>query len=368
MFKGWQELFTYSKSQRRGIYMLLFIIFLLQGYLWYLKWQQPDTPLPVKVTLPKQQKLKNTASPNSNNTNGQSPELSEASKLFHFDPNTVSVEQLRQLGLSQAQAHTFVKYRSSGVQFREPRDMLEVYSVSKSWYKRVESYVTIDSARQAYQDKEPNGKGAEPLLQLKPFNLNEVTLQELEKMGLKKWQASKIMGFREKFRPFLNKRELLEVYGLDSALAVKLLPYATVDSARAISSLQVELSTADSATLAAVPGIGGYTAARIIEYRKRLGGYYSVNQIYEIHGADSTRIARFMPYLLLDSLNINTLNINKAEFKELLQHPYLSYEIVKSIDNYRTHVGDFTSVQQLRNIPLVNDVLFSKIANYLKTQ
>lgn len=369
MFKGWREFFTYSKSQRRGIYILLFLILVLQIFLWYQKLWRPDEPLQVKVTLPRHpEKTQSISSGTTDAFQQKNHRKKNATSLFHFNPNSVTAQQLQQLGLSAAQAHTFVKYRNSGAVFRSPEDMLKVYSVSDSWYQRVKSYIEMDSVKPAYQARNKTTEKEQEELQLKPFDLNEVTAQNLQDMGLQKWQASKIMGFREKFRPFFNKNELYEVYGLDSALAAKLQPFATVDSARVMQKLQVELNNADSTALAGIPGIGSYTAARILKYRKRLGGFTSLKQIYEMYGADSARIARYKPYLLLDSSKVKTLNINKATFKEMLRHPYLNYEIVKSIENYRTHVGEFTEVDQLRNIPLVDDVLFTKIAKYLTVE
>lgn len=372
MFKGWREFFTYSKSQRRGIYILLFLIFVLQIFLWYQKLWRPDEPLQVKVTLPrhpeKKQSISSGTTDSAHSSQYNDQPKKDATSLFPFNPNSVSAEQLQQLGLSAAQAHTFVKYRNSGAVFRSPEDMLKVYSVSDSWYQRVKNYIEMDSVKPAYQAKNKSTKNEQGVLHLKPFDLNEVTAQKLQEMGLQKWQAAKIMGFREKFRPFFNKSELYDVYGLDSALAAKLQPFATADSARVMQKLQVELNNADSITLAGVPGIGSYTAARILKYKNRLGGFTSLQQLYEMYGADSSRIARYKPYLLLDSSNVKTLNINRAPFKEMLGHPYLTYEIVKSIENYRTHVGEFTEVEQLRNIPLVDDVLFTKIAKYLTVE
>lgn len=59
------------------------------------------------------------------------------------------------------------------------------------------------------------------------------------------------------------------------------------------------------------------------------------------------------------------MDINNPSFQELVHHPYLSYEQVKSIVNFRENVRPFESVEELKQLELIDDALFSKIANYL---
>ena len=43
----------------------------------------------------------------------------------------------------------------------------------------------------------------------------------------------------------------------------------------------VSLNTADTTALKRIPGIGSYYASRIADYRKKLGGFASAEQILE---------------------------------------------------------------------------------------
>lgn len=94
----------------------------------------------------------------------------------------------------------------------------------------------------------------------------------------------------------------------------------------------VELNTADSVTLVKINGIGPYYASRIIRYRQRLGGFYSVRQLKELG----------MTYFNVDSsahlFHVNPDLIRKHDldtmsFKAVLRHPYLEYEDVQMIFN-----------------------------------
>ena len=110
------------------------------------------------------------------------------------------------------------------------------------------------------------------------------------------------------------------------------------------------LNRADSTELIALPQIGEVMASRIHRYRDRLGGYVSMDQLFEVKGMDSARYATIEPYLTLDSKEIRHLNVNQDEFKTLLRHPYLEYEQVKAIVNYRERKGQLRDWKQVREL------------------
>lgn len=92
--------------------------------------------------------------------------------------------------------------------------------------------------------------------------------------------------------------------------------------------ISVELNSTDSASLVKIHGIGPYYASKILRYRQRLGGYYSVKQLKELH----------MTYFNVDSagetFTVNPTLIQKSDldsmsFKAILRHPYLEYEEVQ---------------------------------------
>lgn len=100
----------------------------------------------------------------------------------------------------------------------------------------------------------------------------------------------------------------------------------------------IELNAADSVTLVQVKGIGGYTAAKILRYRKQLGGYTDYSQLRELNmryfETDSFRhILKVTPSL------VSKRNLDTMEFKEVLRHPYLEYEDVKEIFNAKRRYG-----------------------------
>jgi DNA uptake protein ComE-like DNA-binding protein len=130
----------------------------------------------------------------------------------------------------------------------------------------------------------------------------------------------------------------------------------------------IELNTADTNDLVRLRGIGPFYAKRIIKYRKLLRGYYCKEQLLEVYGMDSSRFELFKNNISINADKIDKININKVEFKQLLQHPYFDYELVKSIFRYKDQQGKFKSIEELKKVNQVNDSLFQRISWYLEVE
>ncbi len=127
-------------------------------------------------------------------------------------------------------------------------------------------------------------------------------------------------------------------------------------SVRAVSSTVVrksprvfslDLNTANSTQLQAVYGIGEVFAQRIIEYRNRLGGYYSVGQLREVRGINSEVYQRIHQNFYIKSSGYNKISINFALPSGLSGHPYFSKSMVRRIEKAKLKGGVFTSLQEL---------------------
>jgi DNA uptake protein ComE-like DNA-binding protein len=127
----------------------------------------------------------------------------------------------------------------------------------------------------------------------------------------------------------------------------------------------VELNSADTLDLQQLKGIGPSFAKRIVKYRDMLGGYYSKSQLLEVYGMDSARYEGFKNFVFVNPDSVKKIDINSATIKQLIKHPYIEFYTAKSIVNYRTKLGKYSEVTQLKDSSLVYDELYRKIAPYL---
>lgn len=363
MWKGLKELFNYNKKQRNGLLILIAVALGIQLFLYF-----SDIfvrPLPEEDTARFASVVKNWERAKDSVRNY---EVESGIAFFPFDPNTAKQEELEALGLRPFLAERIIKYRSKGGQFYKKEDLLNIYGMDSAWYNQAAPYVNIEG-----EDREESFiKKEEKKLNLKSFKINSVSQTELESYNIKEWQAKRIITFREKVHPFKTKEELFKVYGFDSAFVKELLPFVVIDEVEDENTpaeiVIVELNAADSLQLLSVKGIGPAFSKRILELREKLGGFYAKEQLLEVYGMDAERLTQVEGWITIDKNQIQKLNVNTATFKELLRHPYMEYEMVKSIVNFREQVRPFKNVDELKNLEFFNEKKVERLKPYLKIE
>lgn len=210
------------------------------------------------------------------------------------------------------------------------------------------------------------------------FNPNEASAHDLERLGFSSRLAQRIVRYRESGGKFRKKSDLLRIYGLDTAVYKRLYPFidlperfASTRSVRkttrsAHATLRFDLNTADTSELIAVRGIGSTLASRIVRYRKRLGGYVSMAQLHEVFRLDSAAIdALRAAAFIADEFTPSRMNVNTTDEYSLSRHPYIGRTLARLMVTYRFQHGPFRSLEDLRQIHLVDDSVYRRISIYL---
>lgn len=134
------------------------------------------------------------------------------------------------------------------------------------------------------------------------------------------------------------------------------------------SSSRIDINSADTNALLALPKMTSYCAYMITRYRKKLGGYYTIRQLQEVWGMDSEMYKALQNNVWTDTSLVQKININRADIKQLALHPYIRYYLAKAIVNYRDEHGLFASTQALHKMAAIDDSTYIKIIPYLTTK
>ena len=110
--------------------------------------------------------------------------------------------------------------------------------------------------------------------------------------------ARRILKYRSLLGGFVNKEQLREVYGIDSARYNDIAPHLTVNP-NLIS--RMDINSADIDQLKHHPYLDYYQAKAIIRLREEKGPYQSVRDILNIPLIDSETFTRIEPYLTCNS-------------------------------------------------------------------
>ena len=204
-----------------------------------------------------------------------------------------------------------------------------------------------------------------------PFNPNTMTEEDGKKLGLTDRQIRNILNYRDKGGKFYSKNDLGKLYTISEEDYAQLEPFIVLPevsrntSGKSSQKKQeeqtegepkpvkkaipiVDLNTVDSTTLVELPQIGSYTASRIIAFREKLGGFVDKEQLHDVKGMDEARFTTIEPYIIIGEAEIRKIDVNRADFKTLVNHPYLNYEQVKRIFNQREKRGMIKNWEQLQ--------------------
>lgn len=127
----------------------------------------------------------------------------------------------------------------------------------------------------------------------------------------------------------------------------------------------IEINTCDSADLERLPGIGPVLSARIIKYRNLLGGYVRTGQLKEVYGLTPETFELISGKVFADSSYVKKININVADYKQLIRIPYLERYDVAAILKYRELKGRIAGIGDLVENKLITVEQGEKIKGYL---
>ncbi len=217
------------------------------------------------------------------------------------------------------------------------------------------------------------------------FDPNTASAVEWKRLGVRDKTIETIQKYLSKGGHFYKPEDISKIWGLHPADVKRLLPYVTiaqksndyvkrdypnypqVKQASYVSKAvqPVDVNAADTTMLIALPGIGSKLAQRIINFRNKLGGFYSAEQVGETFGLPDSTFQKIKSRLVLSNPSIKKININNASIEELKTHPYIRYAIANAIIQYRNQHGNFASVADVKKIMLVTDDVYKKMEPYV---
>ncbi len=251
-----------------------------------------------------------------------------------------------------------------------------------------------DSIRKAtWKKKYPRDTIA---IRMQVFDPNTADSSTLVHLGLKKWQASNMLKYRAKGGRYRKAEDMKKLYGMTDSMYQALLPYIQIDTLAIqqyrdsiyrsrIDTVQTDslpryvspkrdtilnLRTADTTELKLIRGIGSYRAQQIVRYRKQLGGFTSVEQLYEIKAlkpllSDTLSADSLLAHFWLDSIIVDPLPVNSASLERLQRHPYLSFEQAKAIYELRRRKVRLSSIKALEQLDCFTPEELLRVAPYL---
>ena len=314
-----QEYFTFTRSERNGLIILLSLLLLLLA-------ARASIPYLFKEQVANFDRFEDElALFESSLQFREEAEIPEpdvsSSRAFYFDPNQAGENDLAALGLDRFVISNIVKYREMGGRFSSAQDLKKIYGMKDEAYLILEPFILIEPGPvdPEKQDKQ-KGYGS----------------SESEHMNQPDWNE---------YDSTWNKQ----------------VEWGRSSSTR----LSISLNQADSSQLIGLPGIGPVLSGRILRYRELLGGYYNKEQLLEVYQLTPERFERISDLVCIDTQNITMINVNHIMSESIPYHPYINEYQFRAIIKFRDLYGSFERIEDITENRLLPDEVYEKVKPYL---
>jgi DNA uptake protein ComE-like DNA-binding protein len=296
----------------------------------------------------------------------ETPKGEPIGDLFYFDPNVASFDDFVRLGLSEKVANIICNYRDKGGKFRSAEDFQKIWSLQPSDYARLLPYIRLESAGREAFEPAPE----KPPVEVFAFDPNTASEADLQRLGLPSRTAKSILNYRSKGGVFRKKEDLQKIYTLTEEDYERLKDYITLSAPmtsaetfrpatyaggaaaeqRSVAKGPVDINRSSVEDWARLPGMADWRARSIVNFRERLGGFASLEQVAELREMPDSIFQKIKTALVVDFPIYRKLNLNTASAEDLDAHPFFTRKQAEIVLNYRSNHGNFATAAEIAKI------------------
>ena len=202
------------------------------------------------------------------------------------------------------------------------------------------------------------------------FDPNKVDFDWLVAHGVPLDISRKWVNFLKSGGSFRRASDLSRIYGMTDSIFQFIQAHIFIpEKPKRVQFTPADINLADTTILKKVYGIGSTLASRIIRFRDALGGFISMEQLYEVYRLDSTVVERLSHrFFIADGYLPEQLTINTDSLEYLAKHPYISFQEAKLIIAFRKQHGNINDINVLLSLPLINEDKLKKLEPYLRVE
>ncbi len=263
--------FVFSKAQRSGIFILLFVIVALQVVCYYIERPSPIAHVDQEALRRYEAEidsLRHVA------LKRQTP------KTYPFNPNYITDYKGSLLGLTPLQIDRLLAFRKANQWIQNANDFQKVTGVSDTLLQQLQPYFKFPKPR--FKTTSVSKHQAKIDVPVVKHDLNKATAEELQKVyGIGAVLSQRIIRYRDKVGGrFAHRAELYEVYGLTAEVIERITTKFEIQTPRAIK--QHDLNTATVDELVTIKYIDYDSAYAIVSYRTLHEGFKSLAELSKV--------------------------------------------------------------------------------------
>lgn len=287
--------FWYTKNQRNGIFLLLFIIIIIQAIYHFVDFKKFDTvDLQGNELLAFQHKI-------------DSLKLIELErrkpKIYPFNPNFITDYKGEKLGMSLEEIDRLFAYRKKGLFVNSAKEFQNITQVSDSLLGEVSPYFKFpDWVNSKYRKKKKlqkrlfNHAVEKNKLEITTSDINLATQNDFLAIGEVDEKLSiRIIKYRNKLQGFSIPDQLFEVWGLQEGVGHRILETFQIKEQPTINKINV--NTATFKEVLSIPYIDYKLCVKIFNYRDEVAELQSISELKNIEDFPIEKYDRIVLYL-----------------------------------------------------------------------
>ena len=209
-----------------------------------------------------------------------------------FNPNTYTLSDWKNLGLSEKQSLVVLKFTSRGIYSEQ--DLKRIFVIPDVLFELIRDSVVYPERFQNSPNQESFKKQAK---QITLINLNTADTTEFMKIyGIGAFYAKQIIRYREKLGGYFTKEQLFEVWKMTNEAYDKIKDHVFI-SEKDVKRININSVTIEE--LKVHPYLKWNQANSIIKMRIQRNGFKNIEELKESVLIDSETYEKLFPYLSL---------------------------------------------------------------------
>lgn len=285
-----KPLFKFSRIQRNGIFMLFFLVILIQLFYAFGDFSISHEDDPAKQQWMDLQPVMDSLKREKENY---------VPKVYPFNPNFITDLKGYKLGMSTEEIDRLLAFRKGNRYVNSAEEFQRVTLVSDSLLKAMSPYfkfpdwVTnkknkqfVDYSKSRFEDKP----------KIVAMDINEATREDLIKVyGIGPALSERILKEKEKFGAFMSMEQMEHIWGLSSEVIENLNRHFTIKTIPNIK--KVSVNTVSLKELSQFPYFRYALAKEIVVYRSMNGDLRSSEDLKKIKGFPVEKVNVIEMYL-----------------------------------------------------------------------
>jgi competence protein ComEA len=288
-----KSVFVFTRSEIRGLIVLLMLIIILIGVRFYIHRSTPDFTIErfdAGMTDEINDSIHSFSHSWQNNWNVQEKGIISENTV-KIDPNTAQFKELVKAGIPAQVAKNIIAYRSKGGRFLTPDDLLKIYGVDSALFKRIQGILETSSIKHNAEEIPGRKKQLNTIM----IELNHSDTAGLKRLpGIGSVLSARIIRFRNALGGFYSPHQLTEVYGISDSLYRIIARNVEVDT---MLIRKINLNSASADDLKKHPYLEPFQVKAILSYRRLAGPFTRIEELTENYLIPVENFKKLRPYL-----------------------------------------------------------------------